>query len=394
MAGEWLAYGEIALATAGLAPFAIHRLSCSSWMKQQLECPETDSNLEITILLPVWNEGLIIEKKLANLSKQNIKSRILVIDSASTDDTVKKTKTWLEDYPDAFIDSKVIVMEKRLGKTAAVKLALDELESHNGIILMTDADATIMENGLARVRRWFSNSVVGAVGGTPKRQGEMSQELTHRDMYTMIRTGESSYDSTPFLEGSLIAWRAGAVKSTELYAGANADDSQIATAVRLKGLRSIQDPSLFFKDQMPTTKKGQRRQKVRRAQGLIRLLSRNRRNWFSAKLGRFSKILRRNAWMHIGSPLAITGAAMLALLRNITYFPDTNLMAVLSAIEIYCLVSWLLARTNRGIFGTKTAGTILVGLENLVAAIIFSARGKSLHMWEQHTDVRSVLSKE
>ena len=40
-------------------------------------------------------------------------------------------------------------MEKRLGKTAAVKLALEELESHSGIILMTDADATIMENGFA-----------------------------------------------------------------------------------------------------------------------------------------------------------------------------------------------------------------------------------------------------
>ena len=171
------------------------------------------------------------------------------------------------------------------------------------------------------------------------------------------------------------------MKSTDLYAGANADDSQIATAVRLRGLRSIQDPSLYFTDQMPTTRKGQRRQKVRRAQGLVRLLSRNRKNWFSVRHGRFSKILRRNAWMHIGSPLVITGAALLAVLRNITYFPDTNLMAVLSSIEIYCLISWILARTNREIFGTKTAGTILVGLENLVTAIIFfSSRKEPPHV--------------
>ena len=33
MAGEWLAYGEISLAAMGLAPFALHRLSCGQWAK-------------------------------------------------------------------------------------------------------------------------------------------------------------------------------------------------------------------------------------------------------------------------------------------------------------------------------------------------------------------------
>ena len=35
MAGEWLAYGEISLAAMGLTPFALHRLSCGQWAKQQ-----------------------------------------------------------------------------------------------------------------------------------------------------------------------------------------------------------------------------------------------------------------------------------------------------------------------------------------------------------------------
>ena len=393
MAGEWLAYGELGLAVVGFAPFAIHRLSCGSWINQKLECPEELSGLEITIVLPVWNEELIIEKKLSNLAKQDFKSRLIVIDSASTDSTLEKTKTWLEDFPDSFTSWKIIPMAERKGKTTAVGLAMDELSEFDGIIVMTDADATMMPGALERINRWFSNPQIGAVGGTPKREGDLEGENQHREMYTMLRVGESAYDSTPFLEGSLIAWRSGLVSSSDLYVKSNADDAQIATAARINGLRSIQDPELSFSDQMPLTAKGQRRQKVRRAQGLIRLLARKRKFWFSKRQGRFAKVLRRNAWMHILSPLAVTGAAALAIMRNIAYLPESALMGALSALEVYCLASWILARSNKSIFGTKTAGVILCGIENLLSALVLAGRGKSLHMWQQHSDVREELSK-
>ena len=393
MAGEWLAYGELGLAAIGLAPFAIHRLSCSTWSKQQLTCPEELSGMEITVLLPVWNEELIIERKLANLSKQDFKSHLVIVDSASDDNTILKAESWLEDFPDAFCSHKILKMSTRKGKTAAVGLALDELSDAEGIIVMTDADATIMPGALSRINRWFSNQQIGAVGGTPQREGPLGTETIHRELYTMLRVGESSFDSTPFLEGSLIAWRAGLISSSDLYYSSNADDAQIATASRLAGLRSIQDPKLKFSDQMPLTNKGQRRQKVRRAQGLIRLLARKRNHWFSKREGRFAKILRRNAWMHILSPLAVAAGAILAVMRNIAYFPESTLMLTLSAIEVYCLTSWALTRMDKSFFGTKTAGVIMCGLENLFVALIVSAQGKSLHMWEQHVDVREELSK-
>tara|TARA_B100000925_G_scaffold263630_1_gene221665 strand:- start:29 stop:1213 length:1185 start_codon:yes stop_codon:yes gene_type:complete len=394
MAGEWLAYGELGLAAVGFAPFAIHRISCGSWINQKLECPEELSGYEITVLLPVWNEGLIIEKKLSNLANQNYKAHLLVVDSASDDSTLEKAKTWLEDFPDSFESWKIIPMAERKGKTTAVGLAMDELSEFDGIIVMTDADATMMPGALERVNRWFSNPQIGAVGGTPKREGDLEGENQHRALYSILRVGESAFDSTPFLEGSLIAWRSGLVTSSDLYVNSNADDAQIATAARLNGLRAIQDPDLFFSDQMPLTTKGQRRQKVRRAQGLIRLLARKRKFWFSKRQGRFAKILRRNAWMHILSPLAITGAAVLAVMRNIAYLPESTLMGALSALEVYCLLSWILARSNKSILGTKTAGVILCGLENLLSALILAGRGKSLHMWQQHTDVREALSEK
>ncbi len=393
MAGTWLVWGEVALAAIGLAPFAIHRLACGRWAKAPMKIPDENSALPITVLLPVWNESLIIEKKLSALASQDVDVNLLLVDSASDDETLVKAKSWLRDYPDAFLSHEIIQMEKRLGKTPAVMLALDNLQDFDGIILMTDADATMMPGAISRIQRWFSDPTIGAVGGTPNRTGDLHSEKTHRNMYTLLRIGESSRDSTPFLEGSLMAWRSNLVESSDLHATANADDAQIATAIRVKGMRTIQDGDLEFTDQMPTTSKGQRRQKVRRAQGLIRLLARKRKHWFSRRLGGFSTILRRNAWMHIFSPFAIAGAGILALLRTITYLPDSNLMYAMSAIEIYCLLAWLTTRFGKPIPMMRTVGAILYGLENLLTALLVTGRGKSLHMWEQHSDVREVLSE-
>ena len=88
----------------------------------------------------------------------------MFVDSALDDSTLSKTKSWLEDYPDAFESYKIIPMSERKGKTAAVGLALDEMSETQGIIVMTDADATLMPGALTRVNRWFSNPQVGVRG--------------------------------------------------------------------------------------------------------------------------------------------------------------------------------------------------------------------------------------
>ena len=85
---------EVGLGIAALAPFLVHRLSVGRWRKSGIEYPVNDSvRPTITVLLPVWNEGLIIEKKLDNLAQQNIRCSLLVIDSASTDETVRDRKS-------------------------------------------------------------------------------------------------------------------------------------------------------------------------------------------------------------------------------------------------------------------------------------------------------------
>ena len=111
-------------------------------------------------------------------------------------------------------------------------------------------------------------------------------------------------------------WRSNALDVSELDTLSNADDAQIATAVRLSGLRSIFDYQASFSDIAPPTIEGQRRQKIRRAQGLQNLLRRQKNNSKIRPLSKFKKILKRQNYLHNISPFLALGAGLSALARG------------------------------------------------------------------------------
>ena len=391
---------QITLGAFAFLPFLQHQISISRWIKKPLKYPKEMPKEELVILLPVWNEGKIIEKKLDNLASHNeIKKSLLIIDSASDDNTVELINEWITNNKSKFQSFNLIEMEERLGKTPAVCLALNHLSKENfeGLILMTDADATITEGSIERMYGWFSDSTIGAVGAKAIRKRGIGSESQYRDMFETIRLGESNFDSTPFLEGSCMMWRSSALDISQLDKLSNADDAQIATAVRLSGLKSIYDDKASFSDIAPPTIEGQRRQKIRRAQGLQNLLRRQKNNSKFRSLSKFKKIFKRQNYLHNISPFLALGAGLSALARwtlvGISGMPTGNeamIHASLGIVELFCLTSWLCTRQGITLPLLGKVGNILTGLEYLLIARMNSLRGVSSHMWDQHTDTRDL----
>jgi cellulose synthase/poly-beta-1,6-N-acetylglucosamine synthase-like glycosyltransferase len=355
-------------------------------------------------LLPVWNESLIIEKKLGNLSKQlGGPYHLVIIDSNSTDNTVTLCNQWINNNANAFASFQLIEMPVRLGKTTAVATAIDQIQAEKKFeyICMTDADATLAPKAISRLLGWFSDRTIGAVGALPRRIGSRSEETTHRKTFDALRVAESKVDSTPFLEGSCMIWRTELVSSSDLNTRANADDAQIATAVRLQGLRSIVDENVWFEDVAPPTLKGQRRQKIRRGQGLQRLLISKRSRFFDKRLGVFSTILRREAYFHVISPLLYGGFVIAAVTRWITIaiagYPTGSLSTihnVFTVLELITIIAWMNGRFGLKIPYLSPFDTVYSGSEILLLSLAKSSRGQSLHMWQQHSDVRELLGKK
>ena len=398
------AIAEVALGTLAFFPFLKHRISISRWLKKPIKYPEKSPKESLVILLPIWNEAKIIQQKLDSLSSNTkIKCSLLVIDSASTDDSVNLVKDWIKQNDSKFDSIELIEMESRLGKTTAVHKALTHLKSSNfeGLVLMTDADATISNGTIDRMYGWFSNQDIGAVGARAIRSQSTGEESQYRSMFEMVRLGESNQDSTPFLEGSCMMWRLSSLDLSLLNVNSNADDAQIATAIRMSGLRSIFDEKASFTDVAPPTIEGQRRQKIRRAQGLQRVLKDQKKNPKMRSSGRFKKIFSMQHYLHISSPLLALGAGISALSRwvmvSIAGMPtgmDAAIHASLGVLELFCLTSWLCVRQGLSLPLLGKIGTILTGLEYLLIAQYNSFTGKSSHLWQQHSDTREIKSSK
>ena len=391
---------EVGFAALAGLPYLKHGLDLFLARNRELLRPEQTFHGSLTILLPVWNEAKILEQKLENLVEtcQDFKPNLVIIDSASTDDSVSIIERW--NGKNSFPSFQLLRMDERKGKTAAVKQALEHINHSlkSDLILMTDADAFFESNTVSNLLKWFSDSSIGCVGATPKRIGQRMEEAGHRSMFSMVRTFESRIDSTPFLEGSCMMWRSDALDSNALNINSNADDAQIATNVRIQGLRVIQDADTHFIDHAPQQRKEHSRQKVRRAQGLQRHLLRQRNHWFNRRHGRFAAILRQEAALHLLTPLLLVGAfvAMLARWATIGFaevdFSNATLTTLhlgLFASEAILFASWLTVRYGIRIPLLHIIGTIVDGNLQLIRALWNSFRGISLHMWDQHQDGRN-----
>ena len=392
---------EVILASLVVVPLLRYRLKAKRWNKLVLPYPVASHDTELTILLPIWNESLVIEKKLANLKREYpSQTSLLVVDSASTDDSVSLVNRWTASNSDAFTATKVIEMPERLGKTSAVKLAVEYLtaQSYSGLVLMTDADSLIAPQTVERLHGWFTDTTIGVVGSSANRKTSIHGEQGYRAMYELLRSAESKIDSTPFLEGSCMMWRHGSFDAADLNTDCNADDAQIASLIRIGGLRSVFDSEASFIDFAPSTVEGQRRQKIRRAQGLQNMLKRFSHHHKLPDEGRFAEIFNTQYYLHITAPIILFQIAIASIIRwlfvSISGMPvgyEAVIHALLAFVELMILVSWLTYRSGIKLPFVTLIGSLITSFEYLFIANFRNARGIQSNMWEQHQDTRKLF---
>ena len=394
---------EVVLASLVLVPLVLYRLKTQRWNRLTLDYPTNPNQEKLTILLPIWNESLVIEKKLSDLNREYpFETSLLVIDSASDDDSLTKVKQWIAQNEGAFSSTQLIAMPERLGKTSAVKQALDCLTEQNyqGLVLMTDADALIDEGAIIRLHGWFADSSIGAVGSSARRKTSLSGEVEYRELFEQLRQAESKIDSTPFLEGSCMMWRHGSFNPNKLNTASNADDAQITALIRFAGLRTIFDSQAKFTDFAPSTIDGQRRQKIRRAQGLQTMLMTVPKHNKLVNSGKYSMIFRYQRYLHLTAPFLLFFAGISAIIRwtyvSVSGIPvgqEALFHAGLGFLELVILVAWLTNRNGIKLPFVNTIGTVFTGFEYLLISRVRILLGRQSNRWDQHTDTRQLMSR-
>lgn len=348
---------------------------------------------KISLIIATYNEMYTLPKKLGNIIEQDYPKdlvELVFVDSGSTDATREIITEFIKIHPERKI---VFIREKvRLGKSHAMNMAYAKASGE--IKIISDADSLLDTSALTNIVRNFSDSRIGAVSGrqillnedqTPSTRFEKS----YREVYLAFREGESILDSTPIFDGELCGYRSDLIES--LPEGKSGDDSRLANVIRKKGYRAVYDSAAVFYEYSPPDFRSKWIQKVRRGQGLIRLLWDYRSCLFRRKFGAYGLfILPMEFLMHCVFPT-------LFLFSIFTFTLSLILINICIAILGLFFLAVAFTLTN-----IKVKNSLLKKMRNffslvlsflsmelyLFYGLLLTLSGKSLHKWQKVGSVR------
>jgi len=230
---------------------------------------------KICVILPMRNESSNVERKLSSIINEILPHdfvELIVADSDSSDGTGEIASKFLEVSELERTRWKIRSFSIR-GKNVALNRVLDEVEAD--IVVISDADANVSPGWLKIVRSRMMEEDVGVVSGVEiQRSPEDGFNEYYRGKSNWLRIRESMIDSTPVLEGSILAWKTSALGRFILNEEMNADDAQIGIFSIRSGNRSIVDDRITFED-FERSLKRTLLESIRRSQGLSIALIKN-----------------------------------------------------------------------------------------------------------------------
>lgn len=345
----------------------------------------------VSVVVPTYNEEDTINNKLRNLMEQEYSNmEIIIMDSASEDRTIELITKSMQAMKDSGLNVKLMRESERRGKASALNEAFKLCAGE--IVAMTDADAIWRKDTLANAISNFSNPDVGAVTGrqillNPDQSLATKVERTYRNVYEVLRIGESMLDSTPIFHGEISCFRRSLIEN--ISEDSMADDSELAVKVRKKGFRSIYDPNTVFYEHAPPTFGSRLAQKVRRGQGLIQLFFRERGVLFNQKYQKFGVfVFPAEFFMHVVSPMLVL-AFLLSFLYTL-FLIDLRLTIGLGL----TVVVFLAVSTLTKISIVSLPLSFLNSQSILLLSLMYQMLGKSQHKWAKVTEVRKLWTKE
>ncbi|MCX9011528.1 MAG: glycosyltransferase [Candidatus Methanoperedens sp.] len=323
----------------------------------------------ISIIIPTYNEQMLIAKKLDNIFELEYPSELIevVIIDSSTDRTPEIIKEYQKRY-----NCINLIREKRQGLATALNTAY--AAARNEIVIKTDCDSMLKKDVLQKVAADFADPSVGGVTGKQVVINESRVEVGYRSLQSRVQIAESWIDSTVIFHGPFSAYRKKLIKPID--PDSVADDSELAIKVRKQGYRAIIDPDILFYEASQSAFFKRRMQKDRRGRGLIRLLLRHKDVLFNTRYGNYGNIVfPMNYYMMILSPYLIlllfatsfyllfqydpmTAASGLVLLVLFVYLGQANKLYKLGPIYSFLdtQISLLLGGLSL-IFGKESGGT-------------------------------------
>jgi cellulose synthase/poly-beta-1,6-N-acetylglucosamine synthase-like glycosyltransferase len=333
---------------------------------------------KVTVLIPTYNEGSVIKLKLENLLKLNYPKDLIqyiVIDSASSDETLGEVNDFVNEHPEMKIE--VITEKTRSGKAMALNRALEH--AVGDVVVVSDADCFLPSDILDKALPYLADPSVGAVAGketllNPCQSWITKTETAYRDFAFTTTLGESKFHSTIFFEGGFSAYKR---KFLGRFDCATADDSGTALSVVQSKARTIILPETPFFTAFPKSLRGRLIIKMRRAGQMMRVWVKCVKLLWTKKLTYPKRIILPEVFLYFLNPFFFIALVTITFLLILEY--PLLLMSLLA----------LLVPKVRFYFMEVVQDNLI-----LLGAVISTVFNKKYVTWIKAEDSRLYITKD
>jgi len=340
-------------------------------------------NPPITIIIPTHNEEKTIGFKLENLCNVRYlkeKMQIILIDDASTDNTIKTAVKFLNLHPELSVE--MLSETERRGKSGVLNLALKRAK--HDIVVISDADAFWTTHILTETLPYLADPKVGAVISRQKVLNSNQSWVTQTEetylnfTFEVIRLGESKIHSTIVFHGLFGAYKREVLDEFNH----ETDDSGTALDIVQKGARTIFIPEATCFDISPFTWRGLVSTKLRRATQLVQIYAKCLKLLAKNQLHLPKRIAMPEIFLYLFNPIVF----LLFAATTLIMISDFQLYSVI--LTSVFLATLLLPKSRGFLFGVIQNNCILL---SALFALLLRRR---FIFWDTLEESRSLLTRD
>jgi poly-beta-1,6-N-acetyl-D-glucosamine synthase len=338
----------------------------------------------VTMVITAYNEGLLLEKKIANtLALDYPRDKLTII--FVTDGTTDGSEAIIRQNPYLLL----IHHPERKGKTAAVKRAVEKVKTP--IVIFSDANAMLNKESIQKIVAHYTNPKTGGVAGEKKiagnkqRSGVGVAEGFYWNYESFLKKQDGAFNTVVGAAGELFSIR------THLFPPLDdkiiLDDFVISMNVCLQGYKIDYEPGAFASEFPSVSLAEEEKRKVRISAGAYQSIGYLKKalNIFKHPLLSFQYISRRLLrW--IFCPLMLVILLMMNIL--LVFFAHSPVFYTFFLYAQLCfyiaaLIGWLIIR-NQKEAGMLTIPFYFVFMNYCLAkGFIRFAKGNQTVLWEK-----------
>jgi biofilm PGA synthesis N-glycosyltransferase PgaC len=241
----------------------------------------------ITILVPAYNEGAVIQGSIRSLLQLDYpRYEILVLDDGSKDDTYLKASAYAGDHGRAVVR---VITKPNGGKARALNTGIAQATSD--YILCMDGDSALHPNTLRRAIRHFEDPAIGAVAGSVKvvnRTNLLSslQALEYIEGLNMVRAAQGFFRLVNIIPGPIGIFRKSALEKVGGYDHDTfAEDCDLTLKLLLEGWQVQYEPGAIAYTEAPEKMLDLLKQRYRWTRGILQAISKHKRRLWDPRGG-------------------------------------------------------------------------------------------------------------